>query len=445
MVFETLSEKLQQVFRRLRGKGKITEADVNEALREVRLALLEADVNFKVVRDFINRVKARAVGQEVTASLLPGQIVVKIVHEELTALMGGSSSRVDFAPKPPTIVMLVGLQGSGKTTTAAKIALHFLRQGRRPALVACDVYRPAAIQQLQVVGGQAGVPVFAMGDRSDPVDIAAAAVDWSISATRDMLLIDTAGRLHIDDEMMRELETMKARISPHEVLLVVDAMTGQDAVSVAEAFDSRLGIDGIVLTKLDGDTRGGAALSVRAVTGKPVKFVGSGEKIEGLEQFHPERMASRILGMGDVLSLIEKVEATFDVEQAKALEKKMKTMEFTLQDFKEQLKQVRNMGPLDQILGMIPGFGGSKKMGLEVDEKELGKVEAIINSMTLAERRTPSIMDGSRRRRIARGSGTTVQDVNRLLKQFEQARRLFRTIADMEKGGRKGFKLPFMP
>lgn len=443
MLFEALADKLQQTFKRLRGKGKITEADVNEAMRDIRIALLEADVNYKVVKDFINRVKTRAVGQEVISSLTPGQVVVKIVHEELVDLMGGTQSRINISPKPPTIVMMVGLQGSGKTTTAGKLALYFKKQGRRPALVACDVYRPAAIKQLEVVGRQVDVPVFATGDKADPVAIAASSMDWAIASARDMIIVDTAGRLHIDDEMMAELERIKEAIKPHEILLVVDAMTGQEAVSVAETFNNRLSVDGIILTKLDGDTRGGAALSVKAVTGKPIKFVGMGEKLNSLEAFHPDRMASRILGMGDVLTLIERAEAAFDAEQARVLEKKMRNQEFTLEDFRDQLKQVRNMGPLDQLLGMIPGFGAVKKMGLEVDEKELVKVEAIINSMTPSERRTPSIIGASRRRRIAAGSGTTIQDVNRLLKQFEQARKLFRTIADMERGGKKGFRIPF--
>ncbi|MDP2858264.1 MAG: signal recognition particle protein [Bacillota bacterium] len=445
MVFESLQERLQVIFKRLRGKGKITEADVNEGMREIRIALLEADVNFKVVRDFINRVKERALGQDVTSSLTPGQAVIKIVHDELTALMGGAHARLNFAPKPPTVIMLAGLQGSGKTTTAAKLAIHLKGQGRRPALVACDVYRPAAVQQLQVVGKQAGVPVFAKGDKALPVDIARESLDWAASSARDVVILDTAGRLHIDDEMMQELERVKAAVHPHEILLVVDAMTGQEAVSVAETFNRRLDIDGIILTKLDGDSRGGAALSVKAVTGKPIKFAGTGEKLDGFEPFHPDRMASRILGMGDMLSLIEKAEAVFDADQAKELERKMRAAEFTLQDFMDQLKQVRNMGPLDQLLSMVPGFSSLKKTGLEVDEKELSRVEAMINSMTVEERRNSSIIGGSRRRRIAAGSGSTVQDVNRLLKQFEQAKKMFRAFASMEKGPRKGMKMPFLP
>ena len=445
MVFEALQERLQAIFKRLRGKGKIAEADVNEGMREIRIALLEADVNFKVVRDFINRVKERAVGQDVTSSLTPGQAIIKIVHDELTALMGGANARLNFAPKPPSVIMLAGLQGSGKTTTAAKLALYLKSQGRRPALVACDVYRPAAIEQLQVVGKQAGVPVFAKGDTALPVDIARESLDWAASSARDVVILDTAGRLHIDDEMMQELERVKAAVHPHEILLVVDAMTGQEAVSVAEAFNGRLDMDGVILTKLDGDSRGGAALSVKAVTGKPIKFAGTGEKLDGFEPFHPDRMASRILGMGDMLSLIEKAEAVFDADQAKELERKMRAAEFTLQDFMDQLKQVRNMGPLDQLLSMVPGFSSLKKTGLEVDEKELSRVEAMINSMTVEERRNPSIIGGSRRRRIAAGSGSTVQHVNRLLKQFEQAKKMFRAFASMDKGPRKGMKMPFLP
>jgi len=445
MAFASLQEKLQAIFKRLRGKGKITEADVNEAMREIRIVLLEADVNFKVVKDFVNRVRERAVGQDVTTSLTPGQVVIKIVYDELTSLMGGAHATLNFAPKPPTVIMLVGLQGSGKTTTAAKLAIYLKGQGRRPALVACDIYRPAAIRQLEVVGKQAGVPVYSKGDKVGPVTIARESLDWARSSTRDTVILDTAGRLHIDDEMMQELEDVKAAVRPQEILLVVDAMTGQEAVAVAETFNGRLGINGIILTKLDGDTRGGAALSVKAVTGKPVKFAGTGEKLEGFEPFHPDRMASRILGMGDMLSLIEKAEAVFDADQAKELERKMRAAEFTLQDFMDQLKQVRNMGPLDQLLSMVPGFSSLKKTGIEVDEKDLSKIEAMINSMTAEERRNAAIIGGSRRRRIAAGSGTTVQDVNRLLKQFEQAKKMFRAFASMEKGPKKGMKMPFMP
>ncbi len=445
MAFSSLQDKLQAIFKRLRGKGKITESDVNEAMREIRITLLEADVNFRVVKDFVNRVREKAVGQDVTASLTPGQAVVKIVYDELVSLMGGTRAQIRFAATPPTVIMLVGLQGSGKTTTAAKLAIYLRGQGRRPALVACDIYRPAAIQQLEVVGKQAGVPVYSRGDKESPIVIARESLAWATSLTRDTVILDTAGRLHIDDEMMQELENLKQAVEPQEILLVVDAMTGQEAVTVAETFNSRLAIDGVILTKLDGDERGGAALSVRAVTGKPVKFAGTSEKLDGFEPFHPDRMASRILGMGDMLSLIEKAEAVFDASQAKELERKMRAAEFTLQDFMDQLKQVKNMGPLDQLLSMVPGLGSLKKTGIEVDERELSKIEAMINSMTPEERRNAAIIGGSRRRRIAAGSGTTVQDVNRLLKQFEQARKMFRAFASMEKGPKKGMKIPFLP
>lgn len=445
MIFEGLANKLQETFRRLRGKGKLTEADVSEAMREVRLALLEADVNFKVVKDFIAKVKERAVGQEVLQSLTPAQYVIKIVHDELTALMGGTQSKIAVASKPPTIIMMVGLQGSGKTTTAGKLANNFKKQGRRPLLVAGDIYRPAAIKQLQVLGEQLDVPVFSMGDKVNPVDIAKAAVDHAVSHGRDPVILDTAGRLHIDEKLMDELEAIKGRVHPHEILLVVDAMTGQDAVTVAESFHQKLGIDGVVLTKLDGDTRGGAALSVRSVTGRPIKFAGMGEKLDALEPFHPERMASRILGMGDVLTLIEKAQANFDAQKAIEIQKKIRTDDFTLQDFLDQMKQVRQMGPLDQILGMIPGMGNLKKLkDVQVDEKELVRVEAIINSMTRQERQSPSIIDGRRRQRIARGSGTRVQDVNRVLKQFDETKRMMKQLTGMEKSAKKGLgKLPF--
>ncbi|RDV81151.1 signal recognition particle protein [Ammonifex thiophilus] len=425
-MFFGLTDKLQEVFKKLRNKGKLTEEDVNAALREIRLALLEADVNYKVVKDFVARIKERAVGQEVIQSLSPAHQVVKIVRDELINLMGGQNARLNLAPKPPTVVMLVGLQGSGKTTTAAKLALSLKKQGRRPLLVAADVYRPAAVKQLQVLGDQIQVPVWSQ--TGDPVEIAASAVREANHKGYDVVIIDTAGRLHINEELMRELEEIKARVKPHEVLLVVDAMTGQDAVTVAETFHQRLGLDGVVLTKLDGDTRGGAALSIRAVTGCPIKFVGVGEKLDMLEPFHPDRMADRILGMGDVLTLIEKAQSTIDAEQAAAMQKRLLSDDFNLEDFLEHLRQFRKMGPLDHILSLLPGFGGMKKLReeLQFDEKELIWAEAIINSMTPEERRHPEIIDGSRKRRIARGSGTTVQDVNRLLKQFEQTKRLIR-------------------
>ncbi|NLC06562.1 MAG: signal recognition particle protein [Syntrophomonadaceae bacterium] len=447
-VFEGLAEKLQDTFRKLRGKGKLTEADVSEAMREVRLALLEADVNFKVVKDFVARVRERAIGQEVMQSLTPGQHVVKIVYEEMTNLMGGAQSRLNTSPKPPTIVMLVGLQGSGKTTTCGKLANLMRKQGRRPLLVAADIYRPAAIKQLQVLGAQLDIPVFTLG-QVNPVDIAKGALEYAFSHGRDLVIIDTAGRLHINQELMDELKAVKSAVNPHEILLVVDSMTGQDAVNVAKSFHEQLGLDGVVLTKLDGDTRGGAALSVKAVTGCPIKFVGVGEKLDALEPFFPDRMASRILGMGDVISLIEKAQSNLDAEKARELEKKIRKQEFTLEDFLEQLSQVKSMGPLDQILGMIPGMGGArelKKIQQEFDPKEISRVEAIINSMTPAERRRPEIINGSRRKRIALGSGTRVQDVNRLLKQFEEIRRMMKQLTEAGFGKKKkGLKLPFLP
>lgn len=446
MVFEGLSDKLQQTFKKLRGKGKLSETDVTEALRDVRLALLEADVNFKVVKDFIGKVKERAVGQEVIGSLTPAQLVIKIVHEELTALMGATQSRITISSRPPTIVMLVGLQGAGKTTTAGKLAHLLQKQDKRPLLVAADVYRPAAIKQLQVLGEKLEIPVYAEEDSKNPVQIAKTAVAYALSHGRDIVLIDTAGRLHINEELMNELKEIKQTVKPHEILFVADAMTGQDAVTVADAFNQELGLDGVILTKLDGDARGGAALSIRAVTGRPIKFAGMGEKLDALEPFHPDRMASRILGMGDMLSLIEKAQSTIDLEQAKEMEKKLRKEDFTLDDFLEQLRQVRKLGPLDQILGMIPGMGNLKKMqGVELDEKELKRTEAIICSMTRKERRDPALINGSRRKRIATGSGTRVQDVNRLLKQFVEARKMMKRFQEMQKSGRKpNFKLPFM-
>jgi signal recognition particle subunit SRP54 len=444
-LFEGLASKLQETFRRLRGKGKLSEADVSEAMREVRLALLEADVNFKVVKDFVARVKERAVGQEVITSLTPGQVVVKIVYDELTTLMGGQAARLNMSGKPPTVIMLIGLQGCGKTTTAGKLANLLRKQGRRPLLVACDVYRPAAIKQLEVVGSQVNVPVFSRG-QIDPVEIASGAVDQARTDGRDVVIIDTAGRLHIDDELMAELERIKAAVGPHEILLVVDAMTGQDAVNVAETFSGRIGIDGVIMTKLDGDARGGAALSVRAVTGKPIKFACIGEKLDGIEAFHPDRMASRILGMGDMLSLIEKAQEDFDEEKAKKLEKKLRKAEFTFEDFLDQMQQMRKMGPLDQVLGMLPGMGNIKQLqNMQVNEKDLAHVEAIIRSMTAGERRNPAIIDGSRRKRIAKGSGTSVQDVNRLLKQFTETQKLVRQLSGMERGLGKGLgRMPFL-
>lgn len=450
MVFSGLAEKLQETFRKLKGKGRLTEVDVDEALKEVRRALLDADVNYKVVKDFQGRVKERAVGLDVLSSLTPGQQVIKIVHDELAALMGGTQSKINIASKPPTMIMLTGLQGSGKTTTSAKLAGMMKKQGRRPLLVAVDIYRPAAIKQLQVLGQQLDVPVFTMGDRSNPVDIVKAAKEYASSNDRDMVIIDTAGRLHVDDELMSELEDVKKAVHPHEILLVVDAMTGQVVVEVAEAFNSRLGLDGIVLTKLDGDTRGGAALSVKAVTGCPVKLVGTGEKLDALESFHPDRMADRILGMGDVLSLIEKAQANFDADHVEKLNQKIRSMEFTLEDFMEHIQQVKKLGPLQQVLDMIPGLGSAKKikdLG-DIDDKELVMVESIIKSMTPWERSHPNEINGNRRRRVAKGSGTTVQEVNRLIKQFEQTRKMLKQFSDMEKSikkGGKGGKERFLP
>ncbi|HNX28553.1 MAG TPA: signal recognition particle protein [Syntrophomonadaceae bacterium] len=447
MAFEGLSERLQDIFKKLRGKGKISEEDIKVAMREVRMALLEADVNFKVVKDFISKVSERAIGQEVMQSLTPGQQIIKIVHDEMTELMGGTESKLLFSSRPPTVIMAVGLQGAGKTTTVAKLARNLIKSGRRPLLAACDIYRPAAIKQLQVLGEQVGVPVFSMG-QGDPVNIAKGAVEYSRTNNRDVIILDTAGRLHINEELMDELIQLKAAVNPEEILLVVDAMTGQDAVNIAESFNEKLGLTGIILTKLDGDTRGGAALSVKAVTGCPIKFVGVGEKIDALETFFPERMASRILGMGDILSLVEKAQAAFDEKQAKEMERKIRSQEFTLEDFMEQMQQVKSMGPLEDLLGMIPGLGKQLKgMKGELDEKELLHIEAIIKSMTVAERREPSILNGSRKKRIARGSGTRVQEVNRLIKQFEESKKMMKQLADMTgKKGKKGLpsmKFPF--
>ncbi len=437
MAFEGLSDRLQGVFKKLRGKGKITEDDVKAAMREVRLALLEADVNFKVVKDFTSKVRERAVGQEVLTSLTPGQQIVKIVHDEMAELMGGSESKLSLT-KSPAVILAVGLQGAGKTTSVAKLARNLLKQGRRPLLVACDIYRPAAIKQLQVLGEQINVPVFAMG-QNNPVDIAKASVEHAKSNNRDIIILDTAGRLHIDEELMGELKQIKSAVNPEEILLIVDAMTGQDAVNIAESFNRDLGLTGLILTKLDGDSRGGAALSVKAVTGCPIKFVGMGEKLDALEVFYPDRMASRILGMGDVLTLVEKAQANIDAKKAQEMERKIREQQFTLEDFLEQIGQVKSMGPLEDLLGMIPGMKGQLKgMPGDFDDKEILRIEAIIQSMTLAERREPTIINGSRKKRIARGSGTKVQDVNRLLKQFDESRRLMKQFADMGKKGKKG-------
>ncbi len=445
MIFEGLAEKLQDTFKKLRGKGKLGEKDVKAALKEIKMALLEADVNYKVVKNFVKKIQMRSIGHEVMESLTPGQQVVKIVNEELTDLMGGQKSDLLFSPKPPTIIMMVGLQGAGKTTHSGKLAKMLKGEGKNPLMIAGDIYRPAAIKQLQVLGERIDVPVFTMGDQKNPVDIVKAGISHAKTNNNDIVIVDTAGRLHIDKMMMEELKSIKKTIKPQEILLVVDAMTGQDAVNVAENFDKDLGIDGVVLTKLDGDARGGAALSIKAVTGKPIKFVGMGEKLDALEQFHPDRMSSRILGMGDVLSLIEKAEASLDVKKAQELEEKLKKNEFTLEDFLDQMAQVRNMGPLDQVLGMIPGMAGASQLkNLQVDEKQLDHIEAIIGSMTTEERRKPEIINGSRRRRISAGSGTTIQDVNRLLKQFKDTKKMMKQFTDMSKGkGKFRGKLPF--
>lgn len=446
MIFEGLAEKLQGTLGKLKGKGKLNEKDVKDAMREVKLALLEADVNFKVVKEFINKVKERAVGQDVMESLTPGQHVIKIVNEELTDLMGNVQSKISFASKPPTVIMLVGLQGAGKTTTGGKLGGLLKKQGKKPLLVACDVYRPAAIKQLQVVGNQLEIPVFSMGDKESPVNIAKEGINHALSHNNDVVIIDTAGRLHIDELLMDELKNIKTEVKPHEILLVIDSMTGQDAVNVAENFNEALGIDGVVLTKLDGDTRGGAALSVRSVTRKPIKFIGMGEKLDDLEAFHPDRMASRILGMGDVLSLIEKAEQAIDVKKAKELEAKIKNQEFDFEDFLTQMEQVKNLGPLNKIMEMIPGMSGSKELkNMSFDDKEIVRIEAIIKSMTKKERKDPSILNASRRRRIANGSGTKVQEVNRLVKQFEQTKKMMKQFGDLEKSMKKGgkMKLPF--
>lgn len=452
MAFEGLANRLQDALNRWRGKGKVTEADVNEMMREVRLALLEADVNFKVVRQFVAKVKERAIGQEVMKSLSPGQQVIKVVNEELTELMGGTQSKIEQSSQPPTVIMMVGLQGAGKTTTTGKLANYLRKQNRRPLMVAADVYRPAAIKQLQVLGEQLDIPVFSLGDQASPIEIAERAIAHAKEHRHDYVLIDTAGRLHIDETLMDELKGIREIAQPHEILLVVDAMTGQDAVNVAESFNEQLELSGVVLTKLDGDTRGGAALSVKAVTGKPIKFAGMGEKMDALEPFHPDRMASRILGMGDVLSLIEKAQEAIDKEKAKEMERKFRKAEFTFDDFLEQMAQVRKMGPLEDLLGMIPGMGKIKGMqNLKVDEKQISRVEAIVRSMTAEEKQNPEILKNtSRKRRIAKGSGTTLQEVNRFIKQFEEMRKMmkqFTKMADQAKRKKgKGFfnKFPFM-
>ena len=453
MIFENLADRLQETFKKLRGHGKLTADDVNATMREIRIALLEADVNFKVVKDFIKKIKERAVGQEVLESLTPAQAVIKIVNEELTALMGQTQSHINISPKAPTIIMMVGLQGAGKTTSAGKLGLMFKKQGKHPLMVAADIYRPAAIKQLQVLGSQIDIPVFAKEDCKDAVRIANEAIDYAKSHANDIVIIDTAGRLHIDENLMQELKSIKEDVKPHEILLVVDAMTGQDAVNVAESFNNDLGLDGVILTKMDGDARGGAALSVKAVTGCPIKFVGAGEKLEALEPFYPDRMASRILGMGDVLTLIEKAQTAFDAEEAKKMEKAFRKNEFTLDYFLSQLNQVRKLGSFENILGMIPGMGGLKKklgdVDIDMNGKEIKHIEAIIRAMTPEEKRNTKIINGSRRKRIAMGSGTKVQEVNKLLKQFDEMKKMMKKMSNMKqlnkkgKKGKGGFKLPF--
>ena len=445
MAFESLSEKLQQAFKSLRGKGKLSEDDVDQALKEVRRALLEADVNFIVAKDFIKNIKEKTVGEGVFGSLNPAQTVIKIVNDELTELLGGTQSRIMVASKPPTVIMLVGLQGAGKTTTAGKLSRMLHKQGKAPLMVACDVYRPAAITQLQVLGEQLGLPVFTIADEKNPVKIAKESIAYAVSHLRDTVIIDTAGRLHINEELMMELVNIKGNVHPHEILLVVDAMTGQDAVTAATAFNDRLGIDGMIMTKMDGDARGGAALSIKAVTGKPIKFTGVGEKLDGLEPFYPDRMASRILDLGDMKTLIESVQGTIDEEQAKEIADSLKKGSFTLEDFLKQLQQMKKLGPLQNVLGMIPGMGKYKDQlkDVDLDGKEFRRLEAIIQSMTTKERQNPKLLNGSRRKRIAAGSGTRVQDVNRLLKQYEEARKMMKKMQGMKKNKNSNFKLPF--
>lgn len=448
MAFDSLSEKLQNIFKKLRGKGRLSADDVKTAMKEVKMALLEADVNFKVVKQFVNTVSERAVGQDVMSSLTPGQMVIKIVNEEMVALMGSETTEISFVPgAAPTVIMMAGLQGAGKTTTTAKIAGKLKEKGKRPLLVACDVYRPAAIKQLQINGEKQGVPVFEMGDNNKPVDIAKAALAHAQKNNNNVVILDTAGRLHVDEDMMNELKEIKEAVNVHHTILVVDAMTGQDAVNVASTFNEQIGIDGVVLTKLDGDTRGGAALSIKAVTGKPILYIGMGEKLSDLEQFYPDRMASRILGMGDVLTLIEKVQADFDEEKAKEMERKLKKSEFDFNDYLESFKQVKKLGGIGKMLNMMPGMNSQMKNAADnVDEKQIARVEAIIYSMTPAERANPKLLNPSRKNRIARGAGVDIAEVNRLVKQQEQMKKMMKQLPGMMGGkfGKKGkFNLPF--
>lgn len=438
MAFEGLSSKLQDITKRLRGKARITESDLKEMLREVKLALLEADVNYMIVKEFIASVQEKALGQDVLKSLTPGQQVIKIVKDELVELLGGTESKINFTPNPPTVIMLVGLQGSGKTTTAGKLANLLRKQGKKPLLVACDVYRPAAIKQLQVVGAQLNIPVFANEQSKDVVHIAKQAMSTAMSKLNDIVILDTAGRLHIDEELMQELKNVKANVKPHEILLVVDSMTGQDAVNVAKSFNENLGIDGVVLTKLDGDTRGGAALSVKKVTGRPIKFAATGEKLSDIEVFHPDRMAQRILGMGDVLSIIEKAEESFDLEEAKKIEKQLKKKEFDLDDYLTQLRQIKKMGSFSSLLKLVPGMNQLKDV--KIDDKEFVRIEAMICSMTKAERKNPKLLNGSRRVRIAKGSGTSVQEINKFMKSFEMTQKMMKQMQNNKGGIKKMMK-----
>ncbi len=450
MAFEGLSEKLSALVKKMKGQTRISEKDVKEMMREIKLALLEADVSFKVVKDFIATISERAVGVDVLESLTPGQQIVKIVHEELISLMGSVPAKITYSPAPPSVYMLCGLQGAGKTTTAGKLGAVLRKDGKRPLLVACDIYRPAAIKQLQVVGGQLNIPVFEMGTDTDPAIIAQKALAHAKSMLYDVVIIDTAGRLHIDEALMEELKRIRQAVKPQEILLVVDSMTGQDAVNVAGSFNEQLGLDGIILTKLDGDTRGGAALSTKAVTGKPIKYACIGEKLSDIEPFYPDRMASRILGMGDVLSLIEKAQTAYDEKSAVELEKKMRTQTFTLDDFLEQMQQIKKMGPIQDLLGMLPGVDAKALKGMQFDEKQYGRTMAVIQSMTRKERNKPDIINASRRIRIAKGSGTTVQEVNRLLKQFEDMKKMMKQFSGPNgkkmlrgMGGMGGMKRPF--
>lgn len=445
-MFENLQQRLGEIFQKLKRRGKLSEEDVKLAMREVRMALLEADVNLKVVKDFVKRVREKAVGKDVLESLTPAQQVIKIVRDELVELMGSERSDINKADQPPTTIMMIGLHGSGKTTTSGKLANHFLRNNHKPLLAATDIYRPAAIKQLQVLGKQIGVPVYQLGDKTSPVNIAKGAVKKASDEGNDVVIIDTAGRLHIDEELMDELKDIKNAVKPDEVLLVVDAMVGQDALKMADTYNKEVGISGIILTKLDGDSRGGAALSARSVTGKPIKFAGVGEKLSALEPFHPDRMVSRILGMGDVLSLIEKAEGAIDKDKVAELERKIRTQDFTLEDFLDQMESVQKMGPLEDIVGMIPGMAQNPALkNINLDGKEMAQVKAIIHSMTPDERRNPKLLNASRRKRISNGSGTSVSDVNRLMKQFKMVKKMMKQMTDMTRGGKVkgGFKLPF--